>query len=130
MKRGLLRKAMDFNEHQAEEIQLDCTLKTTKLRWSWAKAGIGLWENFTARETIFFGIMTWQMQQRYSADAEELWHWIMYCIVGICFIFHKALNSLISRGNLNVNASLGAQVGLQKNKGDGVNQGQIGHRWG
>jgi|GEM_PF-6589275 len=89
--------------HNANQELLD-----KQYKWSWAKAGIGIWKNsIGAREFWFFAIITWQIQQRFNSGHETPVYWISYCTVGICFIFHKALESLISRGNLLLEAKFG-----------------------
>jgi len=75
--------------------------------WSTPKALIGLWKNtLGTREGIFFVIVAIAYFTLHSRKNEPI-YWIMFCAVGITFIFFKALEILISeRTTVNMNASI------------------------
>jgi len=97
-----------MSENQKRLIKVNSDLMDKQYKWSWAKAGIGLWKNsLGAREFWFFAIITWQIQQRLNIGLETPVYWISYCVVGICFIFHKALEQLLSNGKLAIEGKFG-----------------------
>jgi len=79
-------------------------------KWSWSQFLIGVVKLLFSPELWIFAIYTWQIHNRFFSDKEEPIYWIMYCVIGICFMFFKPLSNLINSGKLNVNAELGAKI--------------------
>jgi hypothetical protein len=96
-----------MSEEQKALQEANIAMLEGQYKWSWAKAGIGLWKNsIGAREFWFFAIITWQIQQRFAAGVENPTYWISYCAVGICFIFHKAIENALYNMKLSAEAKL------------------------
>jgi len=95
-----------------------------QFKWSTPKALIGLYKNtLGTREGIFFIIVTIAYFILHSKNDEPI-YWIMYCVVGMSFIFFKALDQFISRGNLNASINLQINKSIQENLQKLINGGK------
>jgi hypothetical protein len=117
----------EFRLHEANIQLLDCHYK-----WSASKALIGLYGNtLGTREGIFFIIVTIVYFVFHSKKDDPI-YWIMYCIVGMSFVFFKALDRLISNGSLNANIGLQVNKSIQENIQkflEGINEARNSNRF-
>ena len=85
-------------------------------RFSISHAITGIAKLVTSPEIWVFIVYTYHIHPILFKDTTLPIYWIMYCVVGICFMFFKPLCNLISRGNLNIEARLEAKAGSTFNK--------------
>ena len=103
-----------MSEEQRALHEANLILLEKQYKWSTSKALVGLWKNsIGAREFWFFVIITWQMSY-YTLYTDSV-YWISYCIVGICFIFHKAIENAIYNMKLSAEAKLAYAKEVKKN---------------
>ena len=86
-----------------EDNEIEKELCEKELKWSWAKAGIGLWKIITSPEVWVFAVAT--VLFVIFAPKDNAGFWIAYLSLGAAFMFFKPLSRLIGRGKLNVSAS-------------------------
>jgi hypothetical protein len=104
-----------MSESELTLYEANIQLFENHYKWSTAKALIGFYANtLGTREGIFFTLVTIVYFLFHSGKDEPI-YWIMYCAVGMSFIFFKALEQFISRGNLNANIGLQINKSIQEN---------------
>ena len=91
-----------------EDYEKEKDLCEKELKWSGAKAGIGLWKIISSAEVWVF--ITASILFVMFAPKDNAAFWIAYLSLGAVFMFFKPLSKLIGRGNLNVNANVGASI--------------------
>ena len=83
-----------------------------KKKFSWGYIGVRFFNLVTSPELWIFVVYTWQIHNRLIAKTETVVYWIMYSVIGLCFMFFHPLSNLLFNGKLNVDAKVAATASV------------------
>jgi len=109
-----LKRNAEGNPKLCHGVNCDYMKEHLHKKWSFSHFKVSMSKIITLPEVWIFLIVT--VIFIIFAPKTVLGVWIGFFIVSGCFMFFKPLSSLISRGNLNVSASVGASLNKSINK--------------